>query len=181
MWLVQFTRASATLLILFTGRTGVDFIYRCHLLALGRRFFAAFKLRLYNAHGSARCVRKEEKNKCNKNCIFKNIQSTLISHAVFGIYGTGCPLQVPDEILPTSSAFVLSNVADDDFIYYFFSTSFFYFYNFLFTRNKHFSESPTLQSSSPHPSPLLTPFTQLDRTRESFHHVIYIIEFNPEQ
>jgi len=33
---------------------------------------------------------------------------TLISHAEFGIYGTGCPLRVPDEILPTSSAaFVL--------------------------------------------------------------------------
>lgn len=45
---------SATLLILFTGRTGVDFIYRCHLFYPGapagrrrRRCFTAFK-RVYS-------------------------------------------------------------------------------------------------------------------------------------
>lgn len=80
--------------------------------------------------------------KCNKNCIFKNIQSTLISHAAFGIYGTGCPLQVPDEILPTSSAFVLLHLADY-FIYYFFFfhlTFFFFFLEFpVYAKYKYFS------------------------------------------
>lgn len=73
---------------------------------------------------------EEEKDgggkKCNKNFIFKNIQSTLISHAVFGIYGTGCPLQVPDEILPTSFAFcAITSRRLFYLLYFFFHLTFF--------------------------------------------------------